>query len=118
MAILLYAYQRCINLKSVEGLKFYNSALHGFKSPLVECQKINFVNQDFQKLNGQMNCLGLQFRYEHVFERVPKTHMIVPAIPAVAAITADPTAIPPVLAVLAVAAVHEKIIFWFALQHA
>ncbi len=37
--------------------------------------------------------------------------MIVPAIPAVAAITADPTATPPVLAVLAVAAVPEKIIF-------
>jgi hypothetical protein len=37
--------------------------------------------------------------------------MVVPAIPAVAAIAADPTTTPPVLAVPAVAAVPEQIIF-------
>jgi hypothetical protein len=56
------------------------------------------VNQDFQKLNDQINCLGMQFGYNYVFKRVPKTCMIVPAIPAVAAVAADPTATPPVLA--------------------
>jgi hypothetical protein len=44
----------------VEALKLYNGALHGFESSLAEGQKINLVNQDFQKLNDQMNCLGLQ----------------------------------------------------------
>ena len=76
MALLLNAYQRYINLKYTEGLKFYNSAFHGFESLLAECQKINFVNQDFQKINDQMNCLGSQFGYNHVFKRVPKTRMI------------------------------------------
>jgi hypothetical protein len=58
-----------------------------------------------------MNCLGLQFGYDYVFKRVPKTRMVVPAIPAVATIAVDPTATPPVLAVPAVAAVPKQIIF-------
>jgi hypothetical protein len=58
-----------------------------------------------------MNCLGLQLGYNHVFKCVPKTRMIVPAIPAVAAIAADPTATPHILAVPAMAAVPEQIIF-------
>jgi hypothetical protein len=58
-----------------------------------------------------MNHLGLQFRYDYVFKHVPKTHMVIPVIPAVAAIAADPTATSPVLAVSAVAAVPEQIIF-------
>jgi hypothetical protein len=111
MALLLNPYQRYIDLKSAEGLKLYNGALHGFESPLVDGQKINLVNQDFQKLNDQMNRLGLQFGYDYVFKRVPKTRMVIPAIPAVATIAADPTATPPVLAVSAVAAVPEQIIF-------
>jgi hypothetical protein len=95
----------------MEGLKHYNGALHGFESPLAEGQKINLVNQDFQKLNDQMNHIGLQFGYNYAFKPVPKTRMVVPAIPAVVAIAGDPTATPPVLAVPAVAAVPEKIIF-------
>jgi hypothetical protein len=111
MALLLNSYQRYIDLESAEGLKLYNGALYGFESPLADGQKINLVNQDFQKLNDQMNCLGSQFRYEYVFKRVPKTRMVIPEIPAVVAIAADPTATPPVLAVSAVAAVPEQIIF-------
>ena len=111
MALVLNAYQRYIDLKSVEGLKLYNGTLHGFESPLAEGQKNNLVNQDFQKLNDQMNHLGLQFGYNYVFKRVPKTRMVVPVIPAVAAIAANPTATPPVLAVPVVAAVPEQIIF-------
>jgi hypothetical protein len=111
MALSLNAYQRYIDLKSMEGLKLYNGALHGFESPLGEGQKINLVNQDFQKLNDQMNCLGLQFRYNYVFKHVPKICMLVPEIPGVAAIAVDPTATPPVLAVSAVAAVPDQIIF-------
>jgi hypothetical protein len=111
MALLLNAYRRYMDLKSAEGLKLYNNALHGFESPLAEDQKINLVNRDFQKLNDQMNRLGLQFGYNYIFKRVPKTRTIVPAIPAVAAIPADPTATPPILAVPAIAAVLEQIIF-------
>jgi hypothetical protein len=98
MALLLNSYWRYIDLKSTEGLKLYTGALHGFESPLADGQNINLVNQDFQKLNDQINCLGMQFGYNYVFKRVPKTCMIVPAIPAVAAVAADPTATPPVLA--------------------
>ncbi len=58
-----------------------------------------------------MNHLGSQFGYDYVFKCVPRTHMVIQAIPAVVAITADPTATPPVLAVSAVAAVPEQIIF-------
>jgi hypothetical protein len=72
---------------------------------------INLVNQDFQKLNDQMNHLGLQFGYNYVFKCFPKTRLVIPAILAVSAIAADPTATPPVLAVSAVAAVPEQIIF-------
>jgi hypothetical protein len=111
MALLLNSYRRYIDLKSMEGLKLYNGALHGFESLLVDGQKINLVNQDFQKLNDQMNHLGLHFGYNYVFKRVPKTCMVVPAIPAVVAIAADPTVTPPVLAVPVVAAVPEQIIF-------
>jgi hypothetical protein len=110
MALLLNAYQRYIDLKSVEGLKLYNGTLHGFESPLAEGQKNNLVNQDFQKLNDQMNHLGLQFGYNHVFKCVSKTSMIVPEILAFVAIATDPTATPPVLAVPAMAAVPDQII--------
>jgi hypothetical protein len=61
MALLLNSYQRYIDLKSTEGLKLYNGALHGFESLLADGQKINLVNQDFQKLNDQMNCLRLHW---------------------------------------------------------
>jgi hypothetical protein len=44
MALLLNAYQRYIDLKSMEGLKLYNGALHGFESLHMEGQKINLVN--------------------------------------------------------------------------
>jgi hypothetical protein len=47
MALLLNAYSGYIDLKSAEGLKLYNGALHGFESPLAEGQKINLANQDF-----------------------------------------------------------------------
>jgi hypothetical protein len=111
MSLLLNSYQRYIDLKSTEGIKLYNGALHGFESPLAEGQKLNLVNEDFQKLNDQMNCLGLQFGYNYVFKHVPKTCMVVSVISAVVAIAADPTATPPILAVPAVAAVPEQILF-------
>jgi hypothetical protein len=85
--------------------------LHGFESPLADGQKINLVNQDFQKLNDQMNHLGSQFRYIYVFKCVPKTRKVIPVIPAVVAIAADLTATLLVLAVSAVAAVSEQSIF-------
>jgi hypothetical protein len=44
MAIML----KHIDLKTLEGLKIFNSALHGFDSPLAENAKINLVPQDFQ----------------------------------------------------------------------
>jgi hypothetical protein len=71
MALSLNSYQRYIDFKSMERLKLYNGALHGFESLLVDGQKINLVNQDFQKLNDQMNCLGSQFGNNYVFKCVP-----------------------------------------------
>jgi hypothetical protein len=62
-----------------------------------------------------MNHLRLQFGYNYVFKLVPKTPVVVPAIPAVVAIAADPTATPPVLAVPAVAAGSERITFFVSI---
>ena len=108
MALTLNPFRRYIDLKTSEGLKTFNSALHGFDSPLVESAKINLVPQDFQKLSDHLNRLGSQYGYDHLFKRTATTRTIVPAIPAVAAvaaIAADLTVVPPILAVPAVAAV-------------
>jgi hypothetical protein len=74
----------------------------------VENAKINLVLQYFQKLSDQLNRLGSQYGYEHLFKQAATTRTIVPAIPAiaaVAAIAADLTVFPPILAEPAVAAV-------------
>ena len=110
MALMLNPFWRYIDLKTSEGLKTFNSALHGFDSPLVlaESANINLVPQDFQKLIDQLNCLGSQYGYDHLCKRAATTRTIVPAIPAiaaVAAIAADLTAVPLILALPAVAAV-------------
>jgi hypothetical protein len=110
MALTLNPFRRYIDLKTseAEGLNTFNSALHCFDSPLAESTKINLVPQDFQKLSDQLNRLGSQYGYDHLFKRAATTRTIVPAIPviaAVAAIAADLTVVPPILAVPAVAAV-------------
>jgi hypothetical protein len=108
MALTLNPFRRYIDLKSSEGLKTFNSALHGIDSPLAESAKINLVPQDFQKLSNQLNRLGSQYGYGYLFKRAATTRTIVPAIPAVAAvaaIAADLTVVPPILAVPAVAAI-------------
>jgi hypothetical protein len=69
------------------------------------------VPEDFQKITDQMNCLGLQYGYDHMFKRVPLTRTIIPTVPAIAAIVADPTAAPPILAVPAVPAIPKHFIF-------
>ncbi len=57
-----------LDLKTSEGLKTFNSALHGFDSPLAlaESAKINLVPQDFQKLIDQLNRLGSQYGYDQL----------------------------------------------------
>jgi hypothetical protein len=40
MALTLNPYWRHIDLKTSEGLKIFNSGLHGFDSPLAESKKI------------------------------------------------------------------------------
>jgi hypothetical protein len=111
MSLTLNAYRRCIDLQSTDGWKLYNNALTSFESPLTKSAKINLVPEDFQKITDQMNCLGLQYGYNHMFKRVPLTRTIIPAIPAIAAIVADPTAAPPILTVPAVPAIPEQFIF-------
>jgi len=117
MALTLNPFRRYIDLKTSEGLKTFNSALHGFDSPLAESAKINLVPQDFQKLSDHLNHLGSQYGYDYLFKRAATTQTIIPAIPAVAAvaaIAANLTVVPPILAVPAVAAVAsipEAIIF-------
>ncbi len=73
MALTLNPYQRHIDLKTSEGLKIFNSALHGFDSPLAESAKINLVPQDFQKLSDQLNCLGSQYGYNQLFKQAANT---------------------------------------------
>ena len=101
MALTLNPFRRYIDLKTNEGLKIFNSALHGFESPLAESAKINLVPQDFQKLSDHLNRLGNQFAFDYLFKRAATTRTIIPAIPAIAAIAAipaDPLAVPPILA--------------------
>ena len=110
MALTLNPFRRYIDLKTSEGLKIFNSALHGFESPLAESAKINLVPQDFQKLSDHLNRLGNQFGFDYLFKRVATTRTIIPAIPAIAAIAAipaDPLAVPPILAQPRVPAVAE-----------
>jgi hypothetical protein len=111
MSLTLNTYRRYIDLQSADGWKLYNNALNGFESLLAKSAKINLVPEDFQKIMDQMNCLGLQYGYDHMFKRVPLTRTIIPAVPAIAAIVADPTAAPPILAVPAVPAIPEQFIF-------
>ena len=117
MALMLNPFGRYIDLKTSEGLKIFNSALHGFESPLAESEKINLVSQDFQKLSDHLNRLGNQFGFDYLFKRAATTRTIVPAIPAIAAIAAilaDPLAVPPILAqprVPAVAEVPEVVLY-------
>ncbi len=68
MAQTLNPFRRYIDLKTSEGLKTFNSALHGFDSPLAESAKIGLVSQDFQKLSDQLNHLGSQYGYEYLFK--------------------------------------------------
>ena len=110
MALTLNPFRRYIDLKTSEGLKIFNSALHGFESPLAESAKINLVPQDFQKLSDHLNRLGNQFAFDYLFKRAATTQTIIPAIPAIAAIAAipaDPLAVPPILAQPRVPAVAE-----------
>ena len=98
MSLTLNPYRRLIDLKTPEGLKTFNNALHGFDSPLVDSTKISLVPQDFQKFCNQLNCLGLQFGYDHLYIRAATNHTIVSAsailaTAAVSAIVADPTAV-------------------------
>ena len=108
MALTLNPFRRYIDLKSSDGLKIINSALHGFDSTLAESAKINLVPQDFQKLSNHLNCFGNQYGFDHLFKRAATNQTSVPAIPAIAAVpavAADPTAVPPILAAPAIAAV-------------
>jgi hypothetical protein len=73
MALTLNPYRRHIDLRTLEGLKIFNSALHGFDSPLAESAKINLVPQDFQKLSDQLNRPGSQYGYDHLFEQAITT---------------------------------------------
>jgi hypothetical protein len=111
MSLTLNAYRRYIDLQSTDGWKLYNNALTSFESLLAKGARIDLVPEDFQKITDQMNCLGLQYGYNHMFKRVPLTQTIIPAVPAIAAIVADPTAAPPILAVPAVPAIPEQFIF-------
>jgi hypothetical protein len=111
MSLTLNAYRRYIDLQSTEGWKLYNNTLTGLKSLLAKSAKINLVPEDFQKITDQMNCVGLQYGYDQMFKRVLLTQTITPAVSAIAAIVADPTATPPILAVPAVPAIPEQFIF-------
>ena len=101
MSLSLNAYQRYIDLQSVEGGKLYTAATNCFESPLLEGAKTNLVSQDFHKINDQMNRLGAQFGFDHLFKCVPKTCMLID----------NPAAVPPVLPVVAIAARPQQVIF-------
>jgi hypothetical protein len=51
----------------------FQQHLHGFDSLLVENAKINLVPQYFQKLSDQLNCLGSQYGYDHLFKQAAIT---------------------------------------------
>jgi hypothetical protein len=103
MTLFLNAYCNFIDVLTKEGLTLLSNATDKFDCPLKgdECVSLRSGGRDYQKLKDTLLCCSQRFGYQHLLNNVPTTRIITPAVPAV---MANATAVPPVLAAAAILA--------------
>ncbi len=89
-----------------------SNATDKFDPPLKDDDRINLRSggHDYQKLKDTLLRCSQKFGYQHLLNNVPTRRIVTPAVPAV---VADPTAVPPVLAA---AAIPESVTFTDAIK--
>jgi len=107
MTSFLSAYRNFIDVSTKEGLTLLSNATDKFECPLKGDERINLCTggSDYQKFKDTLLCCSQRFCYQYLLNNVPTTQVATPAVPA---IVADPTAVPPILAV---AAIPESVSF-------
>ena len=106
MTSFLNAYRNFIDVSTREGLTLLSNATDKFDPPLKDDDRINLRSggHDYQKLKDTLLRCSQKFGYQHLLNNVPTRRIVTPAVPAV---VADPTAVPPVLAAVLVVVVEE-----------
>ncbi len=101
MAKFLNPYCIFIDPSAEEGQTLFSSSTDKLKSPLEGNNKICFLpgGQDYQKMKDPLSCLSQQFGYKYLLNNVATIQVVIPAVLAVAA---NPTAVPPILAAAAI----------------
>ena len=101
MTSFLSAYRNFIDVSTKEGLTLLSNATDKFDCPLKGDERINLCTggHDYQKLKDTLLRCSQRFGYQHLLNNVPTTRVVTPAVQA---IVANPSAVPPVLAASAV----------------
>jgi hypothetical protein len=107
MTSFLSPYRNFIGVSTKEGLTLLSNAIYKFECPLKEDERISLRTEgrDYQKWKDILLRCSQRFGYHHLLNNVPTTWVVTPAVPA---IIANPTAVPPVLAA---AAIPESVSF-------
>ena len=107
MTSFLSPYRNFIDVLTKEGLTLLSNATDKFECPLKEDELISLCTggHDYQKLKDILLRCSQRFGFQHLLNNVPTTRVVTPAVPAV---IANPTAVPPVLAA---AAIPESVSF-------
>ena len=97
MTLFLNAYRNFIDVSTREGLTLLSNATDKFDCPLKDDDRISLRSggHDYQKLKDTLIRCSQKFGYQHLLNNVPTKRVVTPAVPAV---VADPTAVPPILA--------------------
>ena len=103
MTSFLNGYRNFIDVSTREGLTLLSNATGKFDCPLKgdNCISLCSGGHDYQKLKDTLLHCSQQFGYQYLLNNVPTNRVVTPAIPA---IVADPSAVPPVLATAAIPA--------------
>jgi hypothetical protein len=98
MTSFLSAYRNFIDVLTKEGQTLLSNATDKFDCPLKDndCISLCSGGHDYQKLKDNLLCCSQRFGYQHLLTNVVTNCVVTTAIPAV---LANPTAVPPVLAV-------------------
>ncbi len=101
MTSFLSPYRNFIDVSTKEGLTLLSNATDKFECPLKEDERISLRTGgcDYQKLKDILLHCSQRFGFQHLLNNVPTTRVVTPAVPA---IIANPTAVPPVLAAAAI----------------
>jgi hypothetical protein len=98
MTSFLSAYCNFIDVSIKEGQTLLSNATDKFDCPLKDNDCISLCSEghDYQKLKDNLLCCSQRFDYQHCLTYIVTNGVVTTAIPAV---LANPTAVPPVLAV-------------------